>query len=90
MDALALAEQAGIAKASNVALMGVVAAKTDFDDKLWQDALEQCVPANGQGVKLLGGGDEFSALFQIWKPPCGFKLLKGDDNVRLPLFEDIV
>lgn len=44
VDALALAEQAGIAKASNVALMGVVAAKTDFDDKLWQDALEQCVP----------------------------------------------
>jgi indolepyruvate ferredoxin oxidoreductase beta subunit len=24
--------------------MGVVAAKTSFDEKLWQDAIEQCVP----------------------------------------------
>ncbi len=45
VDALALAEQAGIAKASNVALMGVVSAQTDFEEKLWQNALEQCVPA---------------------------------------------
>ena len=44
VDALALAEQAGNAKASNVVLMGVVAAQTDFEDKLWQDAIEQCVP----------------------------------------------
>lgn len=44
VDALSLAEQAGNPKASNVVLMGVVSAKTDFDDKLWQDALEQCVP----------------------------------------------
>ena len=43
-DALTLAEEAGNAKASNVVLMGVVAANTDFDDKLWQDAIEQCVP----------------------------------------------
>jgi len=44
VDALSLAEQAGNAKASNVVLMGVVAAKTSFDEKLWQDAIEQCVP----------------------------------------------
>lgn len=44
VDALELAEQAGNAKASNVVLMGVVASQTDFDDKLWQDAIEHCVP----------------------------------------------
>ncbi len=45
VDALSLAEQAGNSKASNVVLMGVVASKTDFEDKLWQNAIEQCVPA---------------------------------------------
>ena len=44
VDALSLAEQAGSPKASNVVLMGVVSSKTDFDEKVWQDALEQCVP----------------------------------------------
>ena len=44
VDALSLAEQAGNSKASNVVLMGVVASKTDFEAKLWQDAIEQCVP----------------------------------------------
>lgn len=44
VDALALAEKAGSAKASNVVLMGVVASQTNFDEKYWQDALEQCVP----------------------------------------------
>jgi indolepyruvate ferredoxin oxidoreductase beta subunit len=44
VDALSLAEQAGTAKASNVVLMGVFAALTDFPDELWQNALEQCVP----------------------------------------------
>lgn len=45
IDALGLAEQAGSAKASNVVLMGKVASQTEFDGKLWQDAIEQCVPA---------------------------------------------
>lgn len=45
VDALSLAEQAGSAKASNVVLMGVLSTKMGFDDGLWQDALEQCVPA---------------------------------------------
>ncbi|MBQ1433824.1 MAG: indolepyruvate oxidoreductase subunit beta [Ruminococcus sp.] len=44
-DALTLAEQAGTAKASNVVLMGVVSKKMDFDEAVWQQALEQCVPA---------------------------------------------
>ncbi|MBQ8297540.1 MAG: indolepyruvate oxidoreductase subunit beta [Ruminococcus sp.] len=44
VDALALAEQAGTAKASNVVLMGVLASKMDFSEELWQQALEQCVP----------------------------------------------
>lgn len=44
VDALKLAEEVGNSKASNVVLMGVVSTKMDFDDKLWQDAIEQCVP----------------------------------------------
>ena len=44
VDALSLAEQAGTAKASNVVLMGVLAARMDYPDELWQKALEQCVP----------------------------------------------
>ncbi|MDE5764016.1 MAG: indolepyruvate oxidoreductase subunit beta [Ruminococcus sp.] len=45
VDALSLAEQAGTSKASNVVLMGVLASKMDFPDEIWQNALEQCVPA---------------------------------------------
>ncbi len=45
VDALGLAEQAGTAKASNVVLMGVLSAKMGFDETVWQNALEQCVPA---------------------------------------------
>ena len=44
VDALGLAEQAGTAKASNVVLMGVVSKKMDFDESVWQQALENCVP----------------------------------------------
>lgn len=45
VDALTLAEQAGTAKASNVVLMGVVSKKMEFDESVWQQALEQCVPS---------------------------------------------
>ena len=45
VDALTLAEQAGNAKASNVVLMGVVSTKMPFDVKVWEQAVEQCVPA---------------------------------------------
>ena len=45
VDALGLAEQAGTSKASNVVLMGVLSTKMGFDESVWQNALEQCVPA---------------------------------------------
>lgn len=44
VDALGLAEQAGTAKASNVVLMGVLSTKMGFDESVWQNTLEQCVP----------------------------------------------
>lgn len=44
VDALSLACEAGSSKASNVVLMGVLAQQTDFDDAVWQKALEECVP----------------------------------------------
>ncbi len=43
-DAVALAEQAGNAKASNVVLMGLIASKMNFTDEVWTDAIKQCVP----------------------------------------------
>ncbi|CBL18137.1 MULTISPECIES: indolepyruvate oxidoreductase subunit beta [Ruminococcus] len=45
VDALALAESLGNAKASNVVLMGVVSRKLPFPEEVWQQALAQCVPA---------------------------------------------
>lgn len=45
VDALALAEDAGSAKASNVVLMGVLASRLDFPDEVWQKAIEECVPS---------------------------------------------
>lgn len=44
-DALSIALEAGNAKASNVVLMGLMSTKMGFEDKYWQEALEQCVPA---------------------------------------------
>jgi indolepyruvate ferredoxin oxidoreductase beta subunit len=44
IDALSLAEQAGSAKASNVALMGALSARLDFPESIWQKAIEECVP----------------------------------------------
>lgn len=45
VDALALAEQAGTSRAVNVVLMGMISHTLDFGEKVWNDALEQCVPA---------------------------------------------
>ncbi len=45
VDALKLAEEAGTSKASNVVLMGVLSTKLGFDKEIWENALEQCVPA---------------------------------------------
>ena len=44
-DALALAEQAGSAKAVNIVLMGHLSRNFDFTEEEWMDAIEKSVPA---------------------------------------------
>ena len=44
VDALPLAEQAGTAKAVNLVLMGRLSRYFAFDDAVWQEAIEACVP----------------------------------------------
>ena len=44
IDALALAEQAGSAKAVNIVLMGRLSRRFDFTLEEWMDAIEQSVP----------------------------------------------
>jgi len=44
VDALALAEEAGSAKAVNLALMGRVSKYFDFPEEAWQEAIDACVP----------------------------------------------
>ena len=43
-DALALAEQAGSAKAVNIVLMGHLSRNFDFTEEEWMDAIEKSVP----------------------------------------------
>lgn len=45
MDALALATEAGSAKAVNIALMGRLSRYFDVPEQAWQDAITACVPA---------------------------------------------
>ena len=45
VDALPLAEQAGTSKAVNLVLMGRLSRYFEFDDAVWQEAIEACVPA---------------------------------------------
>jgi len=45
LDCLALAEQAGSAKAVNLVLMGRLSKYFDFSDDAWQKSIEACVPA---------------------------------------------
>lgn len=45
VDALSLAEQAGSSKATNVVLMGVLSNYMDFSDSIWENAINECVPA---------------------------------------------
>ena len=45
VDALALAQQAGSAKAVNIVLMGHLSRYFDFAEEEWMDAIENCVPA---------------------------------------------
>ncbi|MCI8351655.1 MAG: indolepyruvate oxidoreductase subunit beta [Oscillospiraceae bacterium] len=44
VDALALAEQAGSAKAVNTVLIGLFSRLVDFPEETWQEAMEACVP----------------------------------------------
>ena len=44
VDALALAEQAGSAKAVNTVLIGLFSRPVDFPEETWQEAVEACVP----------------------------------------------
>ena len=44
IDALALAQQAGSAKAVNIVLMGHLSRYFDFTEEDWLDAIEKCVP----------------------------------------------
>ena len=44
-DALALAQQAGSAKAVNIVLMGHLSKNFDFTEDEWMDAIEKSVPA---------------------------------------------
>lgn len=45
VDGLSLAEQAGSAKAVNVVLIGVLSKVMGFEEAVWQNALEEVVPA---------------------------------------------
>ena len=45
VDALPLAEKAGTAKAVNLVLMGRLSRYFDFEDGVWQEAVDACVPA---------------------------------------------
>ena len=42
-DALRLAEEAGSAKAANIVLMGRLSHYFDFEDNVWQEAMEACI-----------------------------------------------
>ena len=42
-DALKLAGEAGSAKAANIVLMGRLSHYFDFDESVWQEALESCI-----------------------------------------------
>jgi indolepyruvate ferredoxin oxidoreductase beta subunit len=44
VDGLALAEEAGSAKAVNLVLMGVLSNHFSFPEEAWQEAIDACVP----------------------------------------------
>ena len=52
VDALSLAREAGNIKSANVALLGVMAAHTQFSVEAWKDAIENCVPKKTVEVNL--------------------------------------
>jgi len=52
MDALALAREAGDARAVNLALLGALCRLTGTDRALWQKAIEACVPEKFLSINL--------------------------------------
>ena len=52
MDALALAQKAGNAKAVNTVMLGLLSRNMDFEEALWLEAMRQCVPAKLLEVNL--------------------------------------
>ena len=52
VDALALAQKAGNAKAVNTVMLGLLSRNMDFDEALWLQALRQCIPAKLLEVNL--------------------------------------
>ena len=52
LDALAMAKQAGNAKAVNVVLMGVMAKNTSIAYETWIQAVRECVPAKFLDINL--------------------------------------
>ena len=52
VDALAIAESVGNAKAVNVTLIGVLAASTDIPKEKWLTAIEKTVPEKFREVNL--------------------------------------
>jgi indolepyruvate ferredoxin oxidoreductase beta subunit len=52
VDALALAEQAGNAKAVNVVMMGVLSKQLGFDKAKWENAVRECAPKESLEVNL--------------------------------------
>ena len=43
-DALSAAEEAGSSKAVNVVLMGLLSKSMEFEEEVWEKAIEECVP----------------------------------------------
>ena len=62
MDCLALAEEAGSAKAVNLVLMGRLSKYFDIPVEKWQKAITECVPAKFEAMNqkafMLGRGIE--------------------------------
>jgi len=52
VDALALAEQAGNAKAVNVVMMGVLSKQLGFEKEKWEKAVRECAPKASLEVNL--------------------------------------
>ena len=52
VDALALANEAGTSKAVNIALLGLLAKRSEFEKEDWLDAVRACVPEKFLEINL--------------------------------------